>query len=314
MTAGIAVPVAAGIAPVPGMDQLADAAAGANRVVNDGACCAGADAMACAGVAVSMDSRGAEKVGMAGTDAVAEVGDAADAVAAVVVAREAGALPEAAGTPPNAAGAAAPIVLVWASAPEDGAGTTAAAGAMPGAACAAPAGAACVPVDQASGVRFVGAAEGVADAVDVAVAALPDGAVEAIAGDTCVLCAGCDPVALKGVPVDAGAVAAATIGAVANGCDVAGPAAFIAGVRADAAATPGTAAEGCVRVTPWAPVASVGATAGADVASGADGCALGTTAPPVEGVWAGGVGARAGVTEADAAPVVPSADAAAADT
>ena len=310
MTAGMAVPVAAGVAPVPGMDQLADAAAGASGVVNDWACGAGADAMACAGVAVSMDSPGAEKVGIADTGAVAEVGDAADAVAAVVVAKEAGALPDAAGTPPNAAGAAAPIVLVWASAPEDGAGTTDAAGAMPGAECAAPACAACVPVDQASGVRLVGAAEGVADAVDVAVDALPDGAVDAIAGDTCVLCTGCNPVALKDMPVDAGAVAAATIGAVADGCDMAGPEAFIAGVRADAAAMPGTAAEGCVTVTPWAPVAAVGA----DVAASAGGCAVGRAAAPVEGVWAGVVGAGTGVTVADAAPVVPSADAAAAGT
>ncbi|CAG9242310.1 hypothetical protein BDI4_1170003 [Burkholderia diffusa] len=284
VTAGMAMPVAAGVAPVPGMmDQLADAAAGAGGVVNDWACGAGVDAMGCAGVAVSMDPPGGEKVGIADTDAVAEVGGAADAVAGAVVAKEAGAPPVAAGTPPNAAGAAATIVLVGASAPEDGAGVAAAAaGAMPGAACAAPGGVACVPVDQASGVRFAGVAEGVADAVDVAVNALPDGAPDATAGDTCVLCAGCDPVALKDAPVDAGAVAA--------GCNVAGPEALIAGVGADAAATPDA-------VTPEAPVATVGA----DIATGADGCAAGRTAAPVEGVWAGAVGAGVGVTVADAA-------------
>lgn len=280
-------------------------------MVNGWACGAGADAMGCACVAVPMNPPGAGKVGIAGTDSVAEVAevaevaDAADAVAGAVVAKELGALPVAAGVPPNAAGAAAAIVLVAASVPEDGAGTTAAAatGVVPAAACAAPFDVAGMPGDQASGVRCVGAAEGVADAVDVAVKVLPDGAIDATAGDPCaccVSCAGCDAIAPKDVPVDAAAVAAATVGAVADDCDVAGPDAVIAGVRADVvAAMPGAAAEGCVAVTPEAAFATVGA----DVVAEADGCAAGWAAALVECVWA-----FAGVI------VAPSADDAAAGT
>lgn len=277
--------------------------------MNDGACGAGADAAGCAGVAVPMNPPGAGKVGIGETDSVAEVAAAVDAVAGAVVAKAPGALPVAASAPPNAAGAAAAIVLVGASAPEDGAGTTAAAatGAVPGAACAAPFDVAGMPGDQASGVRLASAAEGVADAVDVAANVLPAGALDAAAGDPgacCVLCAGCDAIALNVVPVDARAVVAATAGAVADDGDVAGPAAFIAGVRADTvAAMPGAAAEDWAAVTTEAPFATVGA----DVVAEADGCAVGWAAALVECVWAG-----AGVIVAEPAPVAPSADDAAA--
>ncbi|WP_409364386.1 hypothetical protein [Burkholderia sp. Bp9131] len=154
---------------------------------------------------------------------------------------------------PNAAGAATATVFIGASAPEDGVGAmaVAATGAAPVVVCVAPVVAAGTPNAEPSGMRVVDAAEGVADAVDAAANALPDEAKDAAAGDTGVRCTGCDPVALKDVPVDAGAVAAATVGADAKGCAVAGPEAPAADVRAEAAAAAFcAAAKGCAVVMP----------------------------------------------------------------
>nr|WP_235879275.1 hypothetical protein [Burkholderia sp. USMB20] len=154
---------------------------------------------------------------------------------------------------PNAAGAATATVFVGASVPEDdvGAMAVAATGAAPVVVCVAPVVAAGTPNAEPPGMRVVDAAEGVADAVDVAANALPDEAKDAAAGDTGVRCAGCDPVALKDVPVDAGAVAAATVGADAKGCAVAGPDALAADVRPEAAAAAFcAAAKGCAVVMP----------------------------------------------------------------
>src|SRR5437868_10202545 len=75
-------------------------------------------------------------------------------------------------------------------------------------------------------MRLDGAAEGVADALDVAVNALPDAA----AGDTGVLGVGCEAAALKDAPVDVGAGEAVTVGAVAAGGAVSMPEAPVAGV------------------------------------------------------------------------------------
>jgi len=58
----------------------------------------------------------------------------------------------------------------------------------------------------------------VADALDVAVNALPDAPDDTAAGDTGVLAAGCEAAALKDAPIDAGAKEAVTVGAVAAGC------------------------------------------------------------------------------------------------
>lgn len=219
---------------------------------------------------------------------------------------------------PNAAGAATATVLVGAGAPEDGAGTmaAAAAGEVPVVVCAAPVVEAGTPISEPSGVRLVGAAEGVADAVDVAANALPDGVKDAAAGDTGVPCAGCDPVALKDVPVDAGAAAVATVGADAKGCAVAGPEALAADVRTEAAAAAlGSAAKGGAVVRPEAPVTGMGAeVAAAAVRADAAGCAANGAEAPVEGIRAGVVGAGAGVTVLDAGSVASSDDAAAAGT
>lgn len=217
---------------------------------------------------------------------------------------------------PNAAGAATATVFIGASAPEDGVGAmaAAAAGAAPVVVCVAPVVAAGTPNAEPSGMRVVDAAEGVADAVDIAANALPDEAKDAAAGDTGVRCAGCDPVALKDVPVDAGAVAAATVGADAKGCAVAGPEAPAADVRAEAAAAAfGAAAKGCAVVRSETPVTGMGAdVAAAAVGADADACAAAGTEATVEGVRAGVVGAGAGVTMLDAGSVASIVDAAAA--
>ncbi|MDP9582570.1 UNVERIFIED_ORG: hypothetical protein J2791_001852 [Burkholderia contaminans] len=105
--------------------------------MNGWACGAGVGAIDGVGVDASMeDAPGTEAIGNADADGLAEVGGVAGAVAVgVVAATEASAPLVETGVPPNAAGEAAAIGLVGASAPEDDAGkvvtAAAAAGAVP---------------------------------------------------------------------------------------------------------------------------------------------------------------------------------------
>lgn len=188
--------------------------------MNGCACGAGVGAMGGVGVAASMEAPGMARVGNADADGLAEVGGVVGAVAVGVAATEAGTLLVETGVPPNAAGEAAATGLVGASVLEGEAGraATAAAGAVPVAVCTAPVDMDGSPIAEASGMGFVGAVEGVVDALDVAVNALPDTADDTAAGDTGVLGAGCEATALKDAPVDAGDEEAVTVGAVGAGC------------------------------------------------------------------------------------------------
>ncbi|WP_249183893.1 hypothetical protein [Burkholderia ambifaria] len=143
-------------------------------------------------------------------------------------------------------------------------------------------------------MRLDGAAEGVADALDVAVNVLPDAA----AGDTGVLGVGCEAAALKDAPVDAGAEEAVTVGAVAAGCAASMPdapvakvaeVARVAEVSEVAAAANGPDTEDGAVVRLEAPTADVGT----DAATDATGCESEPEAvfitPANEGVAASGV-------------------------
>lgn len=161
-------------------------------------------------------------------------------------------------------------------------------------------------------MRLGGAAEGVADALDVVANALPDAADDTAAGDTGVLGVGCEAVALKDAPVDAGADEAVTVGAVVAGCARGMPEAPVADV---AAAANGADTEDGAVVGLEAPAADVGT----DVATDAAGCDSEPEAvfvtPANEGVAASGVlfdvfaGAGAGAGAGAAEPgVVPMGD------
>lgn len=103
--------------------------------MNGWACGAGVGAIDGVGVDAWMEAPGMERGGNADVDGLAEVGGVVGAVAVGVAATEASALLGEVGVPPNAAGEAAAIGLVGASAPEDDAGkvvtAAAAAGAVP---------------------------------------------------------------------------------------------------------------------------------------------------------------------------------------
>ncbi|WP_227739426.1 hypothetical protein [Burkholderia ambifaria] len=128
-----------------------------------------------------------------------------------------------------------------------------------------------------------------ADALDVAVNALPDAPDDTAAGDTGVLAAGCEAAALKDAPVDAGAEEAVTVDAVCED-----------------AVTVGAVAAGCAAGMPEAPVEEV---AVAEVAGGAE---VAEVAEGAEG--AEGAAAANGADTEDGAvvgPEAPTADAAA---
>ncbi|EDT41533.1 hypothetical protein [Burkholderia ambifaria] len=135
-------------------------------------------------------------------------------------------------------------------------------------------------------MRFDGAAEGVADALDAAVNVLPDAADDTTAGDTGVLGTGCGAVALTDVPVDAGDDEAVTVGAVAAGGAGGRPEAPVAEVAA--AANGADTEDGAV-----AGLEVLAADVGTDVATDAAGCDSEPDAvfvtPTNEGVAASGV-------------------------
>ena len=118
-----------------------------------------------------------DSVDTGGNVDIGGVGDAAgagDAVDPLDPGVDATAPVAAAGVVPKAVGDAVPVLFVDASAWKDGAaGAPAVAGAVPVAVCAAPVDMAGVPIADASGARFDGAAEDVTGARDVAVNALP---------------------------------------------------------------------------------------------------------------------------------------------
>lgn len=135
-------------------------------------------------------------------------------------------------------------------------------------------------------MRLDGAAEGVADALDVAVNVLPDAA----AGDTGVLGVGCEAAALKDAPVDAGAEEAVTVDAVAAGGAASMPEAPVAEVAGGAEVAEGAdGAEGAE----GAEVAEVAAAA--NCADTEDGAVVGLEAPSAD------VGTDAAADAADAA-------------
>jgi len=110
----------------------------------------------------------------------------------------------------------------------------------------------------------------VADALDVAVNALPDAPDDTAAGDTGVLAAGCEAAALKDAPVDAGAEEAVTVDAVCED-----------------AVTVGAVAAGCAAGMPEAPVAEVAVAEAAEGAEGAEGAAAANGADTEDGAVIG---------------------------
>lgn len=158
-------------------------------------------------------------------------------------------------------------------------------------------------------MRLDGAAEGVADALDVAVNVLPDAA----AGDTGVLGVGCEAAALKDAPVDAGAEEAVTVDAVAAGGAASMPEAPVVGgaeiaeVAEVAAAANGADTEDGAVVGLEAPTADVGTDAATDAAGCDSEPEAAFVMPANEGVAASGVlfdvFAGAGTAEPDVVPM-----------